>query len=384
MRKYSRYSLAGRSCTLAGVSAEPLRVFLNASAVPSRPAGAGVYTLELARALAARQDVALTVAAPPFATIFGARTVASPAGSPLHRSVWEQLAMPRLLADVDVYHGAHFATPLHASVPRVATVHDLTFYRLPRRYPRRHRWYYRALAHTATHAERIIVPSRAVAADVVRFLGYPPQRIRVVAEAPRTGLAPASATQVAQTLAQLGVERPYLLCLGTAEPGKRAVDAIRALALLRDRGQAVQLVLAGNAGPLTAALKREAVRLSVEDRVRFAGYVEEGRLAPLYTAATALIFPSLYEGFGLPPLEAMARGTPVIATQAQAMREVLGDAAILVPLRDPVAIADAAQILLEQTAAAAGRAARGFAHVSRFSWARAAAETMAVYQELTQ
>ena len=383
MRKYSRYSLGGCSRTLAGVSSAPLRVFLNASALPVRPAGAGVYTLELARALAARDDLALTVAAPAGYAISGASMVRSPEAHPALRSAWEQVRMPRHLAAADVYHGAHFATPMHSRVPRVATVHDLTFYRLPRRYSRGHRWYYRALARTATCAERLIVPSRAVAADAVRFLGYPPDRIRVVAEAPRAGLVAASPEQVTATLADLGIAQPYLLCVGTVEPGKRAIDAVRALALLRERGQAVQLVLAGHTGPLSGPLRQEAGRLGVADRVAFAGYVGDEQLAALYTGATALVFPSLYEGFGLPPLEAMACGTPVISTRAQAMREVLADAAFFVPLRDPGAIADAAESLLRQPSLRADWAARGLEHAAQFSWAKAAEDTLAVYRELT-
>jgi len=365
------------------VTSDRLRVLLNATALPARPAGAGVYTLELAAALGARNDVSLTVAAPPGYTIAGAAMVRSPEGGAAVRSAWEQLRLPVHLSDSDVYHAAHFATPLLATVPRVATVHDLTFYRLPRRYSRAHRWYYRALARTATRAERMIVPSRAVAGDVVRFLHYPPERIRVVAEAPRAGLAPAPPELVRATLADLRIESPYVLCVGTAEPGKRAVDAVRALAILRERGPGVQLVLAGNAGPLTAPLQREAERLGVLDRVSFPGYVSDEALCALYSGAVAVIFPSLYEGFGLPPLEAMACGTPVIASRAQAMQEVLADSALFVPLRDPRAIAEAVEGLLRQPGLRAEWAGRGLERAGQFSWSRAAEETVAVYRELT-
>ena len=365
------------------MTSDRLRVFLNASGLPAQPAGAGVYTLELARALVARNDVALTVAARSSWTITGAEMVRSPGRGAAVRSAWEQIRMPALLRDSEVYHGAHFATPLRSRVPRVATVHDLTFYRLPRRYSRRQRWYYRALARSATRAERIIVPSRAVAGDVVRFLGYPPERIRVVAEAQRAGLAPASPEEIQATLANLGIESPYLLCVGTAEPGKRAVDALRALARLRERGLGVQLVLAGNAGPLTAPLRREATRLGVEGCIAFVGYVSDAQLCALYSGAIALIFPSLYEGFGLPPLEAMACGTPVIVTRAQAMLEVLADSALFVPLRDPKAIAESAERLIRQPSLRAEWAARGTEHAAQFSWFKAAEETVAVYRELT-
>jgi len=356
-----------------------LRVLLNASAVPSRPAGAGIYTLELAGALRRRNDVDVVVAGP-----FEGCEVASPARGPAVRSAWEQTALPAEMKrrGIDVYHGAHFSTPLFAGRPTVATVHDLTFYRLPRRYGALRRNYYRALARTAARADRIIVPSRAVAADVETYLGRGADRVRVVAEAPRCGLGAASPEAVEEIARRLCIEHPYLVVLGTAEPGKRAVDAVRAMALLRDGGVTAQLVLAGNAGPLSDALEREAQRLGVDDRVVFAGYIRDEDLSPLLTGAAALLFPSLYEGFGLPPLEAMACGTPVVASDAPAMNEVLGGAARLVPLRDPEALAASARGLLESPSAREEWAARGREHVAQFSWERAAAETVEVYREV--
>ncbi len=358
-------------------------MLLNASALPVRPAGAGVYTIELARALATRTDLEVVFAAPSEA-VPNVQWLRSPPRGPALRSAWEQLRLPRLMRQegIDVYHGAHFAVPLRTGVPAVATVHDLAFLRLPRRYSMPRRNYYRALAWTSRRADRIIVPSKAVAADVIHHLGYPPERIRVVSEAPRAGLAPAMEHEIALLCGRVGVERPYLLCLGTAEPGKRAVDAIRALSVMRNEGQAVKLVLAGNEGPLTPLLRREAQALGVLESVVFAGYLLAGDLAALYSGATALVFPSLSEGFGLPPLEAMACGTPVIASSAPALPEVLGTAAIFVPLRDPAGIAHEAIRLLREDSWRSEWTARGREHASRFSWTRAAEESAAVYHEL--
>jgi len=122
---------------------------------------------------------------------------------------------------------------------------------------------------------------------------------------------------VAELRTRLGLEQSYLLCLGTAEPGKRAIDAIRALPWVRESHPSVVLALAGNPGRLSNALATEARRLGVSGAVKFLGYVADDDLAALFTGAEALVFQSLFEGFGLPPLEAMACGTPVIATRAQ-------------------------------------------------------------------
>ncbi len=359
-----------------------LRVLIDGSALPARPAGAGVYTLELARALTRRSDVEAMVAAP--VDIAGVSTIASPVAGAARRGLWEQCTLPGILKreGMQLVHGAHFVVPVRSPVPQVATVHDLTFFRLPARYSRQHRWYYRALARLAARAERIIVPSRAVAGDAIRFLGYSPEHIRVVPEAPRYGLQPASEDAVSAFCKRHGIARPYLLCLGTAEPGKRAIDAIRALALLREQSIDVQLVLTGNEGPLSAALAREAARLHVGGAVQFTGYLPDDELSALLTGALALVFPSLYEGFGLPPLEAMACGTPVIASNVPAMNDVLEGAALFVPPHDPGAIAEHVTSLAADASYRREWGAKGREHASQFSWDRTAAETVDVYQEL--
>lgn len=356
-----------------------LQVVYNASAVPERRAGAGVYTVELGCALSGRPGLELTVLSARD-TGFG-RQVPTPAQT-ARRIAWEELALGRsgALGGADVYHGPHFFVP-RSPVPSVTTVHDLTFFRIPRRYGWAHRLYYRRLARTAARAERIIVPSGAVAGDCVRYLGYAPERIRVISEAPRAGLRPASDAEVAGFRRRLGIEGPYFACLGTAEPGKRAVDAIRAMPAILERRPGAVLAVAGNTGALSGALGREVERLGLGESVRFLGYLPDEDLAAFLTGAVALIFPSLYEGFGLPPLEALACGTPVITTDAPAMNALLTAGTLFVPPRDPVTIARAALSLFEG-GRRAELAAAGQAFAATFSWARAAEETESVYREI--
>ncbi|GIW18459.1 MAG: glycosyl transferase family 1 [Tepidiforma sp.] len=360
-----------------------LRVALDASALPARPAGAGVYMLELAAALAARPSLEVTAFAP--RPLPGCCHRPVPAGSPARRFAWQLRSLGPAVAGSGAHllHGLHFYTPRRLPVPAVTTIHDLTFFRIPRRYPPSRRWYYRLIAHTARFAGRVIVPSSAVAQDAVRYLGLPAERIRVIPEAPRAGLRAADPARVAAARAKYALgDAPYLLCLGTAEPGKRAVDALRALPAIRERHPGVLLALAGNPGPLLGPLQREAARLGVAEAVRWLGYVPDGDLPALLTGATALVFPSLFEGFGLPPLEAMACGTPVIAVEAPAMSEVLAGAALFVPLRSPAAIAAEASRLLADPAFRADLAHRALQHAARLSWANAADLTESVYREL--
>lgn len=361
------------------MSQRPIQVLYNASAVPERMAGAGVYTVELGRALAARGSLSLSVLSPRDPG-FG-RQLRTPS-STAHRIAWEEssLSTRPALRDADVYHGPHFFVPRSAPAA-VATVHDLTFFRTPRRYDVAHRLYYRHLARTAARAGRIIVPSPAVAGDCVRFLGYPPKHVRVIAEAPRAGFQPATADEVAAFRHRNAVAGPYFACLGTAEPGKRAIDAVRALPAIRDRYPHALLLLAGNPGRLSAPLQREVNAYGLGEAVRFLGYLPDADLPAFLSAATALIFPSLYEGFGLPPLEALACGTPVVTTRAPAMDQVLTAGTLFLPPRDPAAIARACITLLEGSRRDE-LSAQGRAFASSFSWARAAEETEAVYREL--
>jgi glycosyltransferase involved in cell wall biosynthesis len=360
----------------------PLRVLLDASSLPERPAGAGVYMVQLASALAARDSLEVTAAAPVPLVGCGWHRVSQ--GGPATRFRWElrELGAAVAATDAQVLHGLHFFTPRTLSVPRVTTVHDLTFFRIPRRYSLQKRAYYGAIARTLRWAERVIVPSSAVATDVVRYLGLPPARIRVVPEAPRTGLRAATPQEVAQFRREHGTEGRYLACLGTTEPGKRTVDAIRALPEIVQAAGDVSLVVGGNPGPLTAALEREAERLGVRGRVHFVGYIPDARLPAFLTGAEALVFPSLFEGFGLPPLEAMACGTPVISSRASAMDEMLGDAALFVPTRSPGEIARQAIRLLCDSSLHSEVAQRGLEQARQFTWARAAELTEEVYREV--
>ena len=282
-----------------------MRVVLDAVDMADPRTGLGVYAWELAAALAARNDLDVTVAFP----------TAGPAGTralPLpekHRQLWRQFVLPRLLSKegINVYHGTEFAAPAFCAVPRVATVHDLCFVKFPNSFTRRARIHFSALLRTGLRAELVIVPTKAVADDLGRLTGFPRRRVRVVAEAPSLQHAPSERRhgQAAQG------ERPFLLCVGISNARKRVVDVVRALVEAPD----FDLLLVGEgADGLGVSLLSEAERLGVSSRVRVTGFVSDETLRGLYDGAVSLVYPSLDEGFGIPPLEAMAHGTPVIAT----------------------------------------------------------------------
>ena len=373
---------------------ERLRVLLNACTMPTNPTGIWVYALELGAALAAREDCEVVFASPELCPDRAELLLPPTRLTPVRKreavarlQFWTEFEVPRWMRrnGVDVYHGAHFTVPLLSRMPRVATIHDLAPMTAPRLFRGRlNKAYWRTLIESARRATMIVVPSTPVADDVALLLGVPPRRIAVTPLAPRASMTTASPEAVALVARRLGIERPYLLCVGVWNRNKRAVDAMRALALLRGRGVDLQLVLVGEPmAELAPLYQREVARLGIAGRVTFAGHVLDGDLPALYTGALALVFPSEVEGFGLPPLEAMACGTLAIVSSIPVLLEATGGAAVVVNPRSPSEIADRVAELAASPGLREQWSGRGREHVANFTWARTAAATMDVYRSIT-
>lgn len=367
-----------------------MRIALDATSIPPSPAGAGVYAIELIRALAARPDhrdgYAVFTRGAWFDDAAAGRKdwriERVTAATRQQRTMWEQLTLPGELRrlGIDVLHSTHHTLPLRGvRAARVVTVHDVTFMRIPERYPRTRRMYMQYSTQLAARvADAIIVPSRAVREDVTRYLKTPPSRVHVVYEAASSDYMPVDA-DVARGVADRYIEGAYVLSVGSLEPGKNRGRLIRAMRALRDNGVDHRLLVVGQEAwdfEQDYALVRE---LRMDDRVVFAGYVPRGDMPALYSAATAFALPALYEGFGLPVIEAMACGTPVLTSNVSATAEVAGDAALLA---DPMSVDDIRhglwRLLAEPLLRARLREA-GIKRAAEFSWARAADETHAVY-----
>ena len=184
--------------------------------------------------------------------------------------------------------------------------------------------------------------------------------------------------------ARYGLPDRFILYLGTLEPRKNVPRLLEAYARLRRGGEAPMLVLAGPRGWRHAAIDARVAALGLGDAVRFLGYVPASDLPLCYNAASVFVYPSLYEGLGLPPLEALACGTPVVASNASSLPEALGDAALLVDPRDPAALAGALAAALADEPLRGRLRAAGFAQARRFSWRRMAEQTLAVYHGVRQ
>jgi glycosyltransferase involved in cell wall biosynthesis len=357
-----------------------------------------MYAIELVRAMAQRRcegcDHRYTVytRGPWFdgetASAPGWRVQQVSAASRPGRLYWEQRRLPRSLRReaVEVLHSTHHTLPLvGVAARRVVTIHDLTFLRIPERYPLVRRIYMQATTRlSARLADAIIVPSGAVRRDVVERLGVPEDRVHVVYEAAAQRFRPVEPGVARAVAEKYGIDPPYILSVGSLEPGKNRARLIRALARLRNEGVTHHLVIVGQRAWRYDDDFDLVEELGMGRRVSFAGYVPDDDLPGLYSGATVVALPSLYEGFGLPVLEAMACGVPVLTSNVSATAEVAGDAALLVHPQSVDQIAAALRRLLSDEALRAQLSAAGRERAAQFSWARAAEETHRVYERVLE
>jgi glycosyltransferase involved in cell wall biosynthesis len=362
-----------------------LRLAVDATAVPARLTGAGVYAARVLAALAARDDLKVTaLCAPGSAAALAApglalRPVAAAGAGRPARIAWTQLLAGRAArrAGADLLHGVHYELPVAAGLPRVVTVHDLTLLTHPEWHePSKVRYFGWALRRAVAAATRVLCVSATTAADLERLLDVPAGRVEVTPLG--TDLLPAPDERVADLRRRLGVDGPYLLGLGTVEPRKDLPTLVRAFAALAG-DLPHRLVLAGLAGWDGGELAAAVAASGVADRILVAGYVPEADKAALFTGAEVFAYPSRYEGFGLPVLEAMACGTPVVTTTGGSLPEVAGDAATLIEPGDDDALAAAIAKLAGDPAARQDAAARGRRRAAAFTWDRCVELTAAAY-----
>ena len=298
---------------------------------------------------------------------------------PHHR--WEQLTLPLELWRLrpDLLHSPDFIPPFRRPCPAVITVHDLGFLYFPETLTEESRRYYGQVGRAVRSAERIIAVSHHTARDLAERLGAT-DRVRVIHNGVGAEFHPAPEAEVAATRASYDLDKPYVLFLGTFEPRKNVVTLLRAFRAIRARHD-VLLLLAGRRGWLYQPIFDEIERLSLRDDVRVVEHAKPQDFRALYTGAVAFAYPSLYEGFGLPPLEAMACGTPTVVADTSSLPEVVGDAALRHRPTDHEALADALLRLLEDEDLRANLRRRGLEQAARFSWDEAARQTLAVYRE---
>jgi glycosyltransferase involved in cell wall biosynthesis len=306
-----------------------------------------------------------------------------PTVRPVVRIAWEQFVQPWVLARdrVDLVHALAYALPLACPARSLVTIHDLSFLLFPDAFDAANRLYLTAATRLAARqADAVIVVSENTRRDVIRLLGVPAGRVLVVLNGVDPTFKPiADADAVARFRRERGLPDRFILFVGTLEPRKNLVRLVEAFHRRPIRSNPVRLVLAGGVGWRYAGLLRRVEELGLRDRVLFPGFVPYDQLPWWYNAAELFVFPSRYEGFGLPPLEAMACGTPVIASTASSLPEVVGDAGLLVEPDDVDGLAEAMARLLGDADLRAELRTRGLARAATYSWRRTAAETARVY-----
>ena len=303
-------------------------------------------------------------------------------------SLREQFHVPWVLRRErpDVFHAPHYVLPPAVRCRSVVTIHDCIHLMFPQYLPHRAAYAYaRASMWSAVRrSHRILTVSEASKRDIIHFFDVSPDKIVVVYNAidERFRVVPAE-EDIARVRERYQLQHEFVLYVGNIKPHKNLVRLIEAFDMLRRKGhEELTLLIIGDEISKLPALRRAVHSHKLHKHVRFLGYQPDETLAILYRLASLFVFPSLYEGFGLPPLEAMACGTPVVTSNVSSLPEVTGDAAILVDPYDVASIADGMQRVLTTPALSAELRTKGVARAREFSWERSVARTRRVYEEV--
>jgi len=368
-----------------------MRIGLDGLPLTQLKTGVGTYTFELARALAAQapQDDFQLVSPKLF------DLAASGDGVPLFPNLslvysrpnllerrWWSLGMPSYIRrnSIALFHGTNFEVPLRGKCPTVVTIHDLSLLLHSNTHEPRAVLRGRVrLPRMARRATMVITDSDAVRREVCEHLRIEPEKVIAIPLAPRAEFAPISPDVTVEVRKRLGIEEEFVLFAGTMEPRKNLLTLIRAFEeVLRSSELRPQLVVAGKVGWKQNEVIQNLESSEFSDRIRLAGYVSDADLCALYSSCRAFVYPSFYEGFGLPPLEAMACGAPVIAT---AVPSVIASGARVISATDTHELSRNLVELLSDARARESASDAGLKHASKFSWEQTAMLTREVYNE---
>lgn len=310
----------------------------------------------------------------------GRATIARPL-----RLLWEQLVLPILARSyhVDVLHSPTFVSPLALPCTSVVSILDMTWFTHRNQHTLVKGGYFRAMIPpSARRAARVIAISEASKQDVVDLLGIPAEQVAVTYLGVDSGVFyPHAATDVEAVLARCGVSQPYVLYVGKLEPRKNLPALIEAFDSISHIFPDHSLVIAGNPGWDYQVVYERAKQVSCRERICFTGFVSDMDLPALYSGADLFVYPSSYEGFGIPVLEAMACGTPVITSNVSSLPEVAGDAGLLVDPLDIAGLAGVMRRVLTDAELCQQMRKRGLKRAKQFTWEKAAWRTLQVYKD---
>ncbi len=303
---------------------------------------------------------------------------------PWARIAWEQCFQPLIAARerFDLLHGLAFVSPLMGRCPTVVTVHDLSFALFPEWARGANAAYLRLFTRlSCKKATRIIAVSEHTRRDVIRLYGVADDKVQAIPHGVDARFSPRSGQEIAEFRRTHALPEHFILFVGTLEPRKNLVKLIQAFSNIKSQLSNLKLVLVGGRGWADDEIFAAIEKLGLHEHVIWAGYAPADDLPLWYNSADVFAFPSLYEGFGMPLLEAMACGTPVVTSTAACLPEVAGDAALIVPPDDADALADALQRALTDRAVRQTLRANGLARAAAFTWEDTARRTAAVYRQ---
>ena len=309
-----------------------------------------------------------------------------PTAHPIPRIAWEQSVLAGHTARdrLDVLHCPLNVIPLAAACPTVLTIHDLTFLRYPRLFPRLKQLYLRLFTRLSAHkASAVVTDSASTRNDVVQMLGVPQEKVHVVYPAADADFSPRSHDEGSAFRNSKGLTNGYVLYVGTLEPRKNVDVLIRAFGrAVKEQALPHRLVLVGGRGWMTQSIQEAIAEAGIGDRLVMPGYVARTELPLWYSGADLFVYPSTYEGFGYPVLEAMSAGTPAITSNSSSLPEITGDAGLLVPPREENQLAAAMAEILTDGSLAASLRKRGLERSASFSWSKSVRTCLNLYQSL--
>lgn len=378
-----------------------MRVLVDFTQIPADRTGVGVYAENLVRELGAQissDDVLLLLVQQDeerIREVAHARSnvVIVSLATQLWRNrallmVYEQLVMPWLLKrkHIDVVHSLHYTHPLISPCPRVVTIHDLTFLRFSELHTTGRRLVMPFFIKRAVkHAEGLVFVSQVTCSDTEKLIPSSNRNLRsVIPHGVNVGAFQVSPTQKQQVLNKFSLAPPFLLFVGTLEPRKNVVRLVHAFERIAEQYPELLLVIAGKPGwnfeDIFSAMESSRYRR----RIRHVGFVSESEKRALLATCEILIYPSLYEGFGLPVLEAMAAGAPVITSNVSSLPEVAGNAAVLIDPSSVEELSQAIQSILSNATQREELSRKGKERAARFSWTQAAAQTLELYKRVAK
>lgn len=368
-----------------------MRIAIDATSIPAQRVGAGNYIFNLTQSLAELvQPDELVVFTKPgdFPPIPNVHVIATHHSTRIGRILWEQFPLRDQLRDlsIDVLHSPHYTMPLRSKCASVVTFHDMTFFMFPEMHQFYRKFFFRMMIRrSAQRAKAIIAVSDSTRRDILRLLNTDAGKVFTV----HSGVAPHfrpidDAGALARLRGSYHLPEKFILYVGELERRKNVPALVQAFKSLVDQGLPHALVIVGPKGWMYNRLCQALASLDLTARVVFTGYVPEDELPLFYNAADLFAFPSIYEGFGLPVLEAMACGVPVVTSNVSSLPEIVGDAGILVDPRNVSALADAMLRILKDADLRRELSRRGRERAALFSWQRTAQETLAVYSSATR